>query len=90
MDPKQLPARLANAGPALAATQARILRAGLRPIEAAISFVLAQDDVDIAIVGVTSRDELAQIVAASAMCCPDFDWGACAIDDPVTLTPPLW
>ncbi|QOZ52004.1 aldo/keto reductase [Bradyrhizobium sp. CCBAU 53338] len=90
MDSERLPARLAHAGPALAATQARIKQAGLRPIEAAIGFILAQDDVDIAIVGVTSRDELAEIVSASATRLPDFDWRACAIDDPVTLTPSLW
>jgi aryl-alcohol dehydrogenase-like predicted oxidoreductase len=90
MDPRQLPARLAHAGPALAATKARIREAGLRPIEAAVGFVLAQDDIDIAVVGVTSQDELAQIVAASAKPLPDFDWEACAIDDPLTLTPSLW
>ncbi|GAA0029536.1 aryl-alcohol dehydrogenase-like predicted oxidoreductase [Bradyrhizobium ottawaense] len=90
MDPMQLPARLAHAGPALAAVQARITQAGLRPIEAAIGFVLAQNDVDIAVVGVTNRDELAQVVAASAKPLPDFDWRLCAIDDPITLTPSLW
>ncbi|MGY3616563.1 aldo/keto reductase [Bradyrhizobium sp. USDA 10063] len=90
MDPARLPPRLAHAGPALANTQARIRQAGLRPIEAAVGFVLAQDHVDVAVVGVTSADELAEIVAASATRVRDLDWRACAIDDPVTLTPSLW
>jgi D-threo-aldose 1-dehydrogenase len=90
MDPNNLPANLTHAGPALAATQALIKQAGLTPITAAIGFVLAQDEVDIAIVGVTSRNELSEIVAASAAALPGFDWRACAIDDPVTLTPPRW
>lgn len=90
MDSGRLPARLADAGPALSATQVRIRRAGLRPIEAAVGFVLAQDDVDVAVVGVTNRDELAQIIATSAKSMPDFDWRSCAIDDPVALTPSLW
>ncbi|MCK1707599.1 aldo/keto reductase [Bradyrhizobium sp. 146] len=90
MDPGQLPGRLAHAGPALAKAKAHIRQAGLRPIEAAIGFVLAQQDVDIAVVGVTSRNELAQIVAASATPFPDLDWRTCAIDDSFILTPSLW
>ena len=90
MDPGRLPARLAHAEHALAATRARIQRAGLTMIEAALGFVLGQDEVDIALVGVTSRTELVEIVAAAAARLPEFDWGACAIDDPNTLTPSLW
>jgi D-threo-aldose 1-dehydrogenase len=90
MDPKKLPANLTHAGPALAKTHAHVKRAGLTPLEAAIGYVLAQKEVDVAIVGVTSRDQLSEIVAASAAELPEFDWAACAIDDPVTLTPPLW
>ncbi|QOZ78428.1 aldo/keto reductase [Bradyrhizobium sp. CCBAU 53351] len=90
MNPMRLPARLAHAGPALAATRARIKEAGLQPIEAAIGFALKQNEIDVAVVGVTSRDELAQLIAASAKRLPDFDWEACAINDLVTLTPSLW
>ncbi len=90
MDPMRVPARLAHARPSLAAAQDHIRQAGLRPIEAAIGFVLDQDAIDIAVVGVTSRDELAQIVAASKKPLPDFDWEACAMDNPITLTPSLW
>jgi D-threo-aldose 1-dehydrogenase len=90
MDPRKLPARLAHAAPALAATRARIERAGLTPIEAALGFVLGQEEIDIALVGVTRDAELSEIVTASAARRPEFDWVSCAIDDPVTLTPSLW
>jgi len=90
MDPNRLPAKLTHAGPALTAIHTRIAQAGLTRLAAAIGFVLAQQEVDVAIVGVTSRDELSDIISASAMDLPAFDWAACAIDDPVTLTPSLW
>jgi aryl-alcohol dehydrogenase-like predicted oxidoreductase len=90
MDPERLPAKLAHARPALSATRSRIMGAGLTPIEAAVGFVLAQDEVDVALVGVTSHNELSQIVAAPAKKIPELDWLACAIDDPVILTPSLW
>jgi aryl-alcohol dehydrogenase-like predicted oxidoreductase len=90
MDPLKLPARLAHAAPSLAATRARIKRAGLTPIEAALGFVLGQEEVDIALVGVTRETELSKIVTASATGCAGFDWNSCAIEDPVTLTPSLW
>jgi aryl-alcohol dehydrogenase-like predicted oxidoreductase len=90
MDPTRLPARLTHSGPALAAIRSGIEQAGLTPLSAAIGFVLTQEEVDIAIVGVTSRDELSEIVIASGAKLPEFDWPACAIDDPVTLTPSLW
>jgi aryl-alcohol dehydrogenase-like predicted oxidoreductase len=90
MDPQKLPARLAHAEPTLVATRALIGRAGLTPIEAALGFVLGQREVDIALVGVTRAAELSEIVTASAARCAGFDWDACAIEDPVTLTPSLW
>ena len=89
-DPRKLPDNLTHAGPALAAAQARIEQAGLSPIAAAVGFVLAQQEADIAVVGVTSRHELSEIISASAAKLPEFDWAACAIDDPVTLTPSRW
>jgi D-threo-aldose 1-dehydrogenase len=90
MDPGKLPANLTHAAPALAATRTLIREAGVTPIAAALGFVLAEEAVDIAIVGVTSRNELAEIVAASAQQLAEFDWAACAIDNPLILTPSLW
>lgn len=90
MDPARLPASLTHAAPALAATRARIAEAGLTPVRAAIGFALARSEVDVAVVGVTSRGELSEIVAAAAADVPEFDWPACAIDDTTTLTPSRW
>jgi D-threo-aldose 1-dehydrogenase len=90
MDPKKLPAKLLHAGPALAATHARIEQAGLTWVTAAIGFVLAQEEVDIGIVGVTGLGELSEILTASAVNLPKLDWSACAVDDPLTLTPSRW
>jgi aryl-alcohol dehydrogenase-like predicted oxidoreductase len=90
MEPKNLPAKLAHAGAALAATQARIGKAGLTNLAAAIGFVLAQHEVDIAVVGVTRQSELLEILAAAAEPLPAIDWSACAIDDVLALTPSLW
>jgi hypothetical protein len=47
-------------------------------------------EIDVALVGVTSRDELADILAASEQPLPDFDWQACALDDETLLTPSRW
>jgi aryl-alcohol dehydrogenase-like predicted oxidoreductase len=90
MDPGQLPGNLTRSEATLAATRARIRQAGLTPIEAALGFVLGQEEVDIALVGVTRQTELSEIVTASEAKVPKFDWEACAIEDPVTLTPSLW
>jgi aryl-alcohol dehydrogenase-like predicted oxidoreductase len=90
MDPTTLPANLTHVGPVLAATRARIGEAGLTPVMAAIGFALSRSEVDIAVVGVTSSDELSEIVAAAAVDLPEFDWSACAVDDTITLTPSRW
>jgi D-threo-aldose 1-dehydrogenase len=90
MDHAKLPASLSHAGPALAATRARIREAGLTPVTAAIGFALGRPEVDIAVVGVTKRNELWEIVTAAAADLPGFDWAACAIDDAITLTPSRW
>ena len=90
MDPHKLPEKLAHSGHSLATIRARIERACVSPIAAAIGFVLAQPEVDIAVVGVTSHDELSEIVSASSVQLSEFDWAACSIDDSITLTPSLW
>ena len=90
MDAGALPARLQAAASPLSAVHARIAAAGRSPLQAAISFVLDRPEIDVALVGVTSRSELAQIIAAAAAPSPDLDWNACALHDPFILTPSLW
>lgn len=90
MNPGRLPAKLAHAQPALAAARDHIRRAGLKPIEAALGFVLGQKAIDVAVVGVTSQTELSEILTAAETALPELDWASCAIDDPKIVTPSLW
>jgi aryl-alcohol dehydrogenase-like predicted oxidoreductase len=52
--------------------------------------VLSRPEVDVAVVGATSRHELDEIFAAARAPLPEFDWRACALDDARILTPSLW
>jgi len=86
----KLPAKLRHAAPHLAALRARLHRAGMTPLEAALGFVLQRPEIDTAIVGVTSLAELDEIVGAARQPTPALDWDACALRDDVVLTPSLW
>ncbi len=90
LDPERLPQKLRGAAGHLKALRARIADAGVTPLQAALAFVLAQRAVDVAVVGATSAGELDEIADATNAAAPDIDWGACALDDPVVLTPSLW
>ncbi len=86
----KLPANLRSAAPRLRAVRQRIAEAGTTPLAAALAFVLAQPEVDVAVVGVTAPDELEEILAAAALPPPKLDWQACALDDDDVLTPSRW
>jgi aryl-alcohol dehydrogenase-like predicted oxidoreductase len=90
MEPDTVPADLAAAVPHLIALRARLARAGSTPLAAAVGFVLSQARIDVGLVGVTSTDELRQIVAACGRALPAVDWQACALTDERILTPSLW
>jgi aryl-alcohol dehydrogenase-like predicted oxidoreductase len=87
---ERLPARLLSAAPHLRKMRAMFQDAGATPLEAALAFALGQMEVDVAIVGVTTTDELDEIVQAAIKPSPAIDWAACALEDPVVLTPSLW
>jgi spore coat polysaccharide biosynthesis protein SpsF (cytidylyltransferase family)/aryl-alcohol dehydrogenase-like predicted oxidoreductase len=84
------PEKLAHAGPVLAQVRARIEKAGSTPLAAAVGFVLSQNEVDVAVVGVTAARQLDEILAAISAPAPKLDWAACALDDARVLTPSLW
>jgi aryl-alcohol dehydrogenase-like predicted oxidoreductase len=90
MPPGNLPAHLRGAGPHLKSLRARLAKAGSTLLTAALGFVLSRPEIDIALVGVTARDELEEIVSATALPLPALDWSACALDDERILTPSLW
>ena len=86
----KLPQKLKAAAPHLASIRERLKDAGTTPLAAALAFALNRPEVDVGIVGVTAAAELDEIVAAAATSLPDLDWAACALDNPVVLTPSLW
>jgi aryl-alcohol dehydrogenase-like predicted oxidoreductase len=90
MAPRDVPAKFDRAAPALAGLRARIADAGSSPLRAAIRFILDRPEIDVAMVGVTRKSELDEIVSAATSASPAVDWGACALDDPFVLTPSLW
>jgi aryl-alcohol dehydrogenase-like predicted oxidoreductase len=90
MPPGNLPSHLRDAGPHLANLHACLAAAGSTPLAAALGFVLSRPEIDIALVGVTAREELDEIVSAAALPLPALDWSACALDDERILTPSLW
>jgi aryl-alcohol dehydrogenase-like predicted oxidoreductase len=85
----RLPEKLRHAAPALAAVRARIAAAGVTPLAAALAFALSRPEIDVALVGVTAKSELDEILAA-ALPAPMIDWAACALDDETLLTPSRW
>jgi aryl-alcohol dehydrogenase-like predicted oxidoreductase len=87
---ERLPAKLAHIAEKLEAVRRRVAEAGATPLSAALAFCLARDDVDVTILGVTSIRELDEIVTSATAAPPHLDWKACAIDDPLVLTPSLW
>lgn len=90
MAPDQLPPNLQSAGPHLDRMHARLAEAGSTALGAALGFVLSRPEIDVALVGVTARDELDEILAAAAQPASGLDWDACALDDARILTPSLW
>jgi aryl-alcohol dehydrogenase-like predicted oxidoreductase len=86
----RLPAKLVSAAPQLRRLRALVKDAGSTPLEAALAFALGRPEIDIGIVGVTTTSELDGILAAATKVPPEIDWSACAIDDPMLLTPSAW
>lgn len=90
MAPESLPAHLRGAQPHLTALRSRLAQAGTTPLAAALGFVLSHPEIAIALVGVTARNELDEVLFAAAHPLPEMDWSACAMEDERILTPSLW
>jgi len=85
-----VPGKLRDAAPLLARVRQRIAAAHATPLAAALGFVLSRPEIDVAVVGATSRHELEEIFGAARAPLPELDWGTCALDDARILTPSLW
>lgn len=86
----RLPEKLRGAEAPLARLRVRLSETGTTPLAAALGFALARPEIDIGIVGVTSRAELDDIIVAAQMPPPDLDWASFALKDEIVLTPSLW
>lgn len=91
MEPDSLPDGMEPARAPLIQLRNRLARFGLSAVDAAIGFCLAQVEVDRVIVGVTSRDDLGEILAAAAKpISEDFPWSECALSDLDVVDPRRW
>ncbi|HEY4274026.1 MAG TPA: aldo/keto reductase [Rhizomicrobium sp.] len=85
-----IPPKLNAAAPHLAQVRNRLQEAGTTPLAAALGFVLARSEIAYGLVGVTSLQELTDIIDATQTPLPDLDWASFALNDEVALTPSLW
>ena len=69
------PEKLRDAAPLLASVRQHIAAADATPLAAALGFVLSRPEVDVAVVGVTSRHELDEILAAARAPLPRIGLG---------------
>jgi aryl-alcohol dehydrogenase-like predicted oxidoreductase len=84
------PEKLNYAAPMLNAARARIAAAGVTMLAVALGFVLSRPEVDVAVIGMTARKQLEEILKAVAEPLPDLDWASFALEDARVLTPSLW
>ena len=87
---KELPAKLRHATPHFVRTRETLADANITPLTAALGFALSRPEIAFGLVGVTSRKELEEIIAAAKMPLPRLDWSSFALKDELVLTPSLW
>jgi len=90
-DPASLPAYFCQVGPQLAALEKLAREAGLTKLGACLSFVLGEPSIDSVVIGVNSKDQLIELIAAakSSPMLPG-QTEACAWPDPQMLHPGNW
>jgi aryl-alcohol dehydrogenase-like predicted oxidoreductase len=89
MPPADVARRLPQATAAIAHWNAVCESAGTTPLVAALAFVLAQPEIDHVVIGVHSRDHLAECLMAMEMPVP-LSWDAAACDDLEVVDPRRW
>jgi aryl-alcohol dehydrogenase-like predicted oxidoreductase len=91
MEPREIPAYFNLARPLLSQFHRDVAEAGLTAVSAALHFVRQNQYVDQVVVGVTSVDELAQIMNPwFDQDSYNIDYSAYAISDEQILNPALW
>ena len=86
----KLPPKLSGAAGHLEGLRAKFAEAGTTPLAAALAFALGRTEIDVALVGVTTLDELEEILRAVQAPAPSIDWASCALNDELVLTPSRW
>lgn len=89
MDEMRLPAFAAPWRERIRDFRRALDEAGVTALAAALSFVLGQAEVSVALVGVLSADHLQECLAAEKKPV-SLDWGRFAIDDPALVDPRRW
>jgi aryl-alcohol dehydrogenase-like predicted oxidoreductase len=87
---QKLPAKLQHTEAHLKEVRQELSKSGTTPLAAALGFALSRPEISFGLVGVTSAQELNQIVTAADEPLPALDWQRFALDDEVVLTPSLW
>lgn len=90
MAPDTLPAKLAGAAPMLRGWRTGLAEAGVSPARACLDHALGVEGAARLVVGVTSPDELADIVSQVSAPPTGMDYSAFALDDPMILDPWRW
>jgi aryl-alcohol dehydrogenase-like predicted oxidoreductase len=85
-----VPEKLQAAALPLKAIKTKLAQSGVTPLAAALGFVLSRPEIATGGVGVTSANELDEIVAAANHPVPALDWASLALHDEKVLTPSLW
>lgn len=92
MSPDELPAALAPARERLREWRTAMEAKNLSPLSAALDFVLSRSEVNRAVVGICTVDQLMQLASAveSRSTIPSIDWSQFAVDDETILNPAMW
>lgn len=89
-EPGALPPHLAAYRDALARFRRLAAEHGVTPLRLALAAAEREPAIDRIVVGVQSRANLTEIIAAAADPPPTADLAACAVDDPRLINPALW
>ena len=84
------PEKLSAAAAPLARLRATLAEADVTPLSAALGFVLSRSEIAVGLVGVTSVQELNEIVTAVNAPLPALNWAEFALKDERILTPSRW
>lgn len=91
MEPDRLPSHVMGAAPALRCLSRYAKEAGMSRLEVALAFIRNREELDCALVGVTARAELSEILAAwRRVKGRRLDADPLAVSDEAIVNPSLW